>query len=379
MESIRSSDRQRGSAVSATPTEVAIVADDLTGALDAGAPFASLKSPLSVTWVEGKLEDDRPFSHSSESRNIKAPEAVDRTVAALNSASVAGIVYKKVDSLMRGNTFEEIAACQRLGRFRSIILCPAFPAQERRMVGGVLVHPNGAIDVTERLVALGASVGVTHSNPEGAPESGLLIADAQDDVDLRQVVARGLGMAEPRLWCGSAGLARALALARRQPRPVELPASAPDLIVIGSRSNRARADLAYLGDLPYMTIEIVRAFDSRLDRVRIGKPGQLVIGFELPESDTVQVQRTYEQIFANLVEWRSPPPAVLSVGGDTTRWLLGSAEAEWLDLLGEFEPGLAVSRVSGGLWDGTLLYSRSGSFASPGYFESVFGGTPCDA
>ena len=48
-------------------------------------------------------------------------------------ASFAGadVSYKKVDSLLRGRTAEEVADCLNSGLFRSAVIAPAFPAQQR--------------------------------------------------------------------------------------------------------------------------------------------------------------------------------------------------------------------------------------------------------
>src|ERR671918_392381 len=43
----------------------------------------------------------------------------------------AAPAFKKIDSLLRGWTAKEILACLESGRFRSAIIAPAFPAQNR--------------------------------------------------------------------------------------------------------------------------------------------------------------------------------------------------------------------------------------------------------
>ena len=48
----------------------------------------------------------------------------------------ADIAYKKIDSLLRGPTLAEIAACATIGFWRHIVLCPAFPFQGRAMRAG---------------------------------------------------------------------------------------------------------------------------------------------------------------------------------------------------------------------------------------------------
>ena len=113
-------------------TIVRIVADDLTGALDAAAPLVGLVGPLPVLWGDGAAgEAVGSFALDSESRDRAAPAAP--WLAALGGADVA---FKKIDSLLRGRTVEDVAACLESGRFASAVIAPGFPAQQRITRGG---------------------------------------------------------------------------------------------------------------------------------------------------------------------------------------------------------------------------------------------------
>jgi hypothetical protein len=48
----------------------------------------------------------------------------------------ATIVYKKIDSLMRGAWAAELATCWKLGAWRHCVVAPAFPYQGRRTQAG---------------------------------------------------------------------------------------------------------------------------------------------------------------------------------------------------------------------------------------------------
>ena len=112
-------------------TLVRVVADDLTGALDAAAPLAGLAGPLPVFWDAQAAGGARgSFALDSESRDVPAPAS---WFEALQGADLA---YKKIDSLLRGRTVEEIAACLDSDAFASAVIAPAFPAQQRITRGG---------------------------------------------------------------------------------------------------------------------------------------------------------------------------------------------------------------------------------------------------
>ena len=81
-------------------TLVRIVADDLTGALDAAAPLVGVAGPLPVLWDEGAAAEARgSLALDSELRDREVPAA--RLAGALLGADLA---YKKIDSLLRGST-----------------------------------------------------------------------------------------------------------------------------------------------------------------------------------------------------------------------------------------------------------------------------------
>ena len=89
---------------------VLIIADDLTGAMDAAGPFAARGLP---TWVAALPEDCDPsrfvratvVSVNTESRHLSPDEAARRVTEAWQQVGGEGfdIVVKKVDSTLRGN------------------------------------------------------------------------------------------------------------------------------------------------------------------------------------------------------------------------------------------------------------------------------------
>ena len=101
-----------------------IVADDLTGALDTAAPFAAALGPLPVCWDHAARSGSHALDTETRERNADAFDWVHHLAG-------AALSFKKIDSLLRGRTSEEIVACLKAGRFRSAIIAPAFPAQDR--------------------------------------------------------------------------------------------------------------------------------------------------------------------------------------------------------------------------------------------------------
>ncbi|NGP18990.1 four-carbon acid sugar kinase family protein [Devosia aurantiaca] len=134
--------------------ERAIIADDLTGALDAAAPFAmrgiSTAVALDVEALPEALATGAQIvGVSTDSREI-APDAARQAVAKALSLLPAGTsLFKKVDSRLKGNLEAELEALPH----RQSLVVPAIPAfgrwmREGRLGGFGVSEP---IDIAGRL------------------------------------------------------------------------------------------------------------------------------------------------------------------------------------------------------------------------------------
>jgi len=148
---------------------------------------------------------------------------VGRAFSARAAAS-AVILFKKIDSTLRGHIAAEIdAARAALGAARPVLLAPAFPAQGRIVRGGRVIV-NG--------VALRGNL------REELGGGGIQVPDATSDADLLRIARTALASRPRPLFVGSAGLARAIARTfRRTPRARrrEIPPR-PVIAVVGSAS-----------------------------------------------------------------------------------------------------------------------------------------------
>jgi D-threonate/D-erythronate kinase len=120
-----------------------IQADDLTGACDTGAVFAARGLATIVLLPEARFPASLPdvLAVDTESRGRAAPDAraaARRAVARLAAAGPA-LLYKKVDSTLRGALAAELGgALEGAGDRRAALLAPALPAQGRTVVDGML-------------------------------------------------------------------------------------------------------------------------------------------------------------------------------------------------------------------------------------------------
>ena len=108
---------------------VIIIADDLTGACDAAVAFSSQGMNTEVVVNRDCAQESftEVLAIDTESRDIRVEEAVTRleSVARQLDFSRFAHVFKKIDSVFRGNTFDEIEAAAREFSSDLAIMAPA--------------------------------------------------------------------------------------------------------------------------------------------------------------------------------------------------------------------------------------------------------------
>src|SRR5829696_3102107 len=254
---------------------IAVIADDLTGAADAGVQLVHAGYRTAVFFGEsGVLADDfDAVSFDTDSRTMPAGYAAKRVLEAARAAREARIVYKKLDSTLRGNIAAELAAALGGSGRERVVFAPAFPAAGRTTVGGTQRVHGVPVDETEMandphtpvrmahvpslLADAFSSVGVLSvedlPDPEyvrrALEESECVVADADRKEDLEALV-RAVPDPARVLWAGSAGLALALGSVYPGPCPGEagVPRARgrPVLVVVGSLSGVAREQVRRL-------------------------------------------------------------------------------------------------------------------------------------
>lgn len=350
-----------------------LLADDLTGALDTSAELVPLVGPIEVFWTARPPYDLPPCAAldtgSREGDEVSATAAVAAACAGMHGTAIA---FKKVDSLFRGHTLAELAACVQAGGWRHVVLAPAFPFQGRITRDG---RQMAAMDGRWRPVGpdllatlAGTGLRVQQGRAGRPPEPGVSIFDAESQAELDAIVAGAHGVDDV-LWCGTGGLAQALASGQPQPG---LPAiSRPILGLFGSDQAVTTAQLAAC--TPHWhrhdagSVAAVRTIGAAHDR-----HGIAMLSLDLPPGlSRFDAACRIGAEFASLVQHLPPPGTLVVAGGETLRSLCVSLEARSLLVRGRLVPGVPVSTMRGGRWDGVTVLSKSGAFGPPGLWRDL--------
>ncbi len=349
-----------------------LLADDLTGALDTAAEFVPLTGPVPAFWV-GAATGALPGHAALDlgTREAGRAEAVAAVRDAVPVLAGAGIAFKKIDSLLRGHTLAELAACVSAGAWTRTVLAPAFPFQGRVTRGGrqMMVSDGTAVPVGPDLVDALRALGVrAQAASGGAPGPGVTVFDADTDAELDAAVAASGGAGAPVLWCGTGGLARALA-GGGHAAPPELPR--PVLGLFGSDQAVTAAQLAACA--PHWTPLADGGADSAAGlAARLERHGLALATHALPEGTArAEAAARIAATFRELVGRLPAPGTLLVAGGETLRGLCLALGAGSLEVRGRLVPGVPVSVLRGGAWDGTTVVSKSGAFGHPTLLRDV--------
>jgi uncharacterized protein YgbK (DUF1537 family) len=292
---------------------------------------------------------------ATRARPERAARSIARRAFGSRAAKRARILYKKIDSTLKGHVAAELAAIRWRG---SLVFAPAFPAQGRTTVDGRLRLNGKPASGDLRAPLSRAGLPATHidlaslraPHPEKAFERAVrtgargLVCDAVTDADLDRIARAGMALRPRPLFVGSGGLARAIArtFARKRGAPRPVVPCRPVVAVVGSASPVSVGQARHLGR-------------SR----SLGNSGVLVqmAWTRAPgRRDIAAVRR-----LGRLVARAAPDVHYVLTGGETARAVLKARGIRELRLLGEVEPGVPFGMAR----DGTLVCTKAGAFGRP--------------
>ena len=337
-----------------------VIADDLTGACDAAVHFAARGLVTSVMVTRAAQNPAaQVLAFSTETRNA-ACDALPPALSALAAEyPSAAIVFKKIDSTLRGNPGLEVAAAREAFACDTAIVCPAFPKLHRVVERGYLRVTSAAgfapLHVAE-LIERQSAQSCAHT-PSGeiaaqlASGTRTLSVDATCDADLDRIVAAVLALGRRVLWAGSGGLASALARrlgsAQHPPRPGIAPGGS--LFCIGSNHP------VTLGQQSALVAErpAVQAID-RTDILTALAAGKHVI-LRIPRGalSAAQLRETLAG---------APAAALVLSGGDTASLVCAAAGVRSIELCDEIVAGVPWGILQGGIFAGIPVATKSGAF-----------------
>jgi uncharacterized protein YgbK (DUF1537 family) len=322
---------------------IGILADDLSSAADGAGPF--VERGLRAVVGRGRLPTTEAaiVAVDSGSRSGSATQAAERVSELAEQLASRDVLYKTVDSTLRGHVTAELEAAFKASGRKMLVFAPAFPAAGRTTISGVQLV-NG-VPVAATVYGRDPVHPARHSRlvdfvPASVRNVVILDAATQDDLDT-QIAA--LPEPESILWVGSPGMA--VALAKR-------------LAPVGAASD---AIVAARGDILIAIGSANPLSHRQADQVAAEAGVTLLRAPAQRADDPVFVLRGIAQDAAGRLRDKRFD-VVIATGGDTLEAILDRLDIRAFEILQEFEPGFPLGR--GFLGDGCelLVAMKAGGF-----------------
>lgn len=317
--------------------EILVFADDLTGALEAGAAFAQRRIESTVTLLQARRTGKPVLVVDTETRHVPEAEAVNR-IQRLAAANTARLIYKKTDSTLRGNIRGELHALSLRG---PVLYVPAYPQLGRTVHHGCL-HVHG-VPVEQTVFATDPLHPVCDGNIAAllAGTSNITVFEENTEEAIEDAA---------RTWIRAGGIAAGpsslLQAAARvlapECRPLDFPVVRRALVVSGSRHERSRQQIMTAHEAcerwgwRVLLAPNDHQGDSLTFAAQFGKAAMRE--FESDRFDTIVV-----------------------FGGDTAFSILQAMNIDNVEPIGEMLPGVPVSLLPGN----KTLITKAGGFGNP--------------
>lgn len=397
-----------------TTPEIGIFADDLTGALDAAAPFAArgckvrVSTTSEVPSITGDVDVIAVNMGTRHADRYSVESTTRRVVAQLSDLGIT-FLFNKIDSTLRGNPGVEVFHAAKLLDLDHAIICSAYPQNGRTISGGIIyveglpvtvtdvgndqlstVPANHVADIVEHALyrnGLADKAYVQTStglHPAQDDKPTLLTLDASSSNDLHEISNRVLSVAGIKLVAGSAGLSIAFAevlsskFERREQRNNNFKNI---LLVTCSQRSIINDQLSHLKNFAgYVDLEM--SFDDALRGIPEQDQARLNSAFSENGVTVVRLANGCEElrqenvssaaealvtnmggVVRNMVEHRKPNVLVV-IGGDTLAGITDACEISTIRLEDELQPGTTFGVVESGLLTGIRIVTRAGGFGN---------------
>lgn len=395
-----------------------MIADDFTGALDAGVQFAkkgfSTKVLVHGKEGPGQTEDTDVLVVDAETRHKTAEEAYKIVYGVVRPAVKQGVQYlfKKTDSALRGNIGAELTALLDAAGGKILHFLPAFPQMNRMTVDGI--HYIDGVPVKDSVFGVDPFEPVTTSNveelihqqcrtrvqivpaggfPQMSREKTIAVYNCMSDGDMEMVANHLKDDEGTRLIAGCAGFAeivpRILGWENADRTTPELPPRF--LVVCGSVNPITVKQLDYAEKHGFVRIRITP--EQALSEGYFGRAeGQELLHqiWEICSQNEQVIIDTNDPFMGNAIEHyaalmkisreeiRTRIPAALGTivgsmvqrgldssmlltGGDTLLGCIHNMDNAQLTPVCEFETGIVLSELVSGS-NKTHVFTKSGGF-----------------
>ena len=394
---------------------IVIIADDLTGACDTAVKICQTGHSVPVYLNDGTYNlTGIGIAINTDTRSLSAHAAYQKV------ADLAGtlkdregiLVYKKIDSLFRGNVLAEIDALLDVFGYEAAIIVSSIPKNKRAVKNGYLIAPGSAWDgmnivrtafrhaagrcrnITLDMIRQGKEALRAYMESAKAEGARYLIMDAETEADIRKIAEAAYCMREKTLMAGASGFIVPLFSQWEDAEEYggedacEKCKGTCILYVIGTNNPTTMRQVEYLsGQEGVVSVRVracacmqgdeeeeIRRCIREAEEVMKQKPEALLLAIDTQEmfsetamdgeksalEHTKKIADCCAEIAKEIIGKRFFNSMVVS-GGDTAQLVLEKLHIDSMRIVAEFAPGISVAVVENGC-DKMTVVTKSGGF-----------------
>lgn len=381
-----------------------VIADDFTGMLDTGVQFAKYSNKVNATTDYNTDFTSVPCDIEvliidTETRHASAEVAYHRLAKLYKRAKSSSIkyIYKKIDSVFRGNVGPELKAMADYLDTKNIALVPSYPDNNRIIKDGKLYIDRDLEDFSKKLYDIDLQKKLSRekisliTNSINDEDGDFLFMDAVSNGDLEKNLSYLVNKNLTNYVVGSAGFAEYYAKFLFDTKfDNSFDIKSPLIVVCGSlnKATRLQNDFVKRKGYPVISLghELLTSRDgfvdeyetlvgsicenSRNNKIVVVETSSVPIDEENTTNDDprILIGNTLGHITKSLME-KSIEGTFLFTGGDTLFWCMKVLEVSSIRPIAEIEPGVVVSKVN---YMGKTInvITKSGGFGEESlYFE----------
>jgi len=395
---------------------VVAIADDLTGAGEIGSILVE-NNKKSLVINEGLEKDDIERLTSEyegivinlNSRGLNPEDAYNKTKYFLETSQKIKdrLIYKKIDSTLRGNLVEEIEAIFDLKCCDAILFAPALPGLKRITVGGY--HLVDGVPVVRSYYAKGTfnnlqssylpalfskkskygtgriPIDTVEKGPEKIIDSiefyhdkgvKILLSDACTDEDLYNIKEAILNVNVSIIPVGSSGLFYQFFPGKREKASL----APPCLVVCGSLNKVTRSQIEKLKKrerVEYVELDLSKIFTENERKERyiktareiLGKGCTLILATPPKECKIYQnklfFRKKISELLGNLtaeIVKNCKLSGLILTGGSTALSVMNKLETKGVEVKKDIDFLTPVGTLKGGPFEGLPVVTKAGGF-----------------
>lgn len=373
-----------------------LIADDFTGANDSGIKIVQRGYDASISLDSYENLESNINIIDTETRNLNENQAydiVEKTISNLKSLSDYLVIYKKVDSTLRGNIKSEYEAIIKYLNPEYVIFAPAHP-NLGRTTKGAIQYVNGK-KLLDTEFSQDPEKPVTNDDIRNilsdkthhhfldeirgnlSIKSGVNTFDCEIYDDLLKIAQKSLELGQKILFIGSAGLCDALF--------DELIIKKPAVAIVGSVSSQNKESIDYCKKMGVSVLEITlmdyaknRYKEKINEAIELLKENKdVIIVTSKDRKDYIEtleylkknglktdlvLSKLLESISTSLIN-NVDISGVFTSGGTTSIEFLKSIGAKGTNLVNEIENGVIMNKIKG-LDKDLYLVTKAGAFGN---------------